>query len=299
MLRNFDVHLMVIISALLSQRAFQQQKDTPLTSARFCIRRAKRLVYPTWIFLSAYFSLLFFTGQSYSAEYYFYSFLLTRYAVGYVWIVLIYLYSALLVPLCIKTSTLKYPLLYIGAIYLVYELMCHFKIGTAIKLIDSTVYYIIPYGLLTYLGFNYRRFNSKAKMIIISVSAAIFGGLAVYYWMQHGTFQDVQIAKYPPRANYLSYGIFVSFLLLYVCEKIKLRLYTNRMIVFISHHSMWIYLWHVMALYLYNYWNLPRIWYIKFPAVYSASIIMVFITNKLFDCIDRDKKCSLFQYLRH
>lgn len=164
MLRNFDVPMMVVISSILGQKSFQKYRSLGSGSIRFCVERAKRLVYPTWIFLVIFFALMVVTGNVFDVAYYLYSFALTRYGIGYVWIILIYLYSALMIPVFDKLSTVKNDWIVVAAAYLVFEIAYFFGIGTDNKLVDSTFYYIIPYGVLTYLGFHYREFSGRTKM---------------------------------------------------------------------------------------------------------------------------------------
>lgn len=299
MMRNFDVPLMVIISSILGQKSFQKCKHIGSGSIYFCVDRAKRLVFPTWIFLIIYFFLLLLTGKTYSNNYYLDSFLLSRYGVGYVWIILIYLYSALLIPLFDKMRTLKYSWICIVATYFVFEIAYFFKIGVNNKLLDSTFYYIIPYGMLTYLGFNYHQFSKKAKNTIITIAALVFILCGMFYWQTHGSFVNVQIAKYPPRLYYLSYGILISFLLFKFCEKVELKIYANRLVLFTSRNSMWLYLWHILALYIYDYLKLPQVWYIKFLIVYFVAATIVTTINKLLNLVEKNKKIPLFRYLRY
>ena len=99
LLRSFDVPLMVILSSILANRSFAKYSKTKSSAVDYYISRIKRLVIPTWIFLAFYFSYSFIvTGQRASIKYYVDSFCLTRYGKGYVWIILIYLYSAMLIP---------------------------------------------------------------------------------------------------------------------------------------------------------------------------------------------------------
>ena len=274
MLRNFDVPLMVILSSILASRSFAKYSETRSSAIDYYVSRIKRLVIPTWIFLVFYFSYSFVvTGQRASTKYYVDSFLLTRYGIGYVWIILIYLYSAMLTPIFARLKLSRKGFIIVCATYILYEIAYFYKLGLNgsgfIKdFIDTTFYYIIPYGVLTYLGYNYFKMKNRTKLIIALVSFIVFISLAVYYQSALGSFQLVQIAKYPPRIYYLGYGIGCSFALLILCKKKHLKLYENRVIRFISSHSMWIYLWHILILDIYGRLKMPEIWFIKLIIVY-------------------------------
>ncbi len=299
MLRSFDVPLMVILSSMLGKKSFEKYQNNNLRTLDYYLSRVKRLVIPTWIFLLIYFGIYYIaSGKLFSLDYYVASFCLTRYGIGYVWIILIYLYSALLLPIFSKAEMSKIGLLCVAVMYVIYEVLYYFKVGINYEIIDTTFYYIIPYGTLTYLGCNYNHMTKKTKKCISITSLAIFVGMALYYWYKCGTPQLVQIAKYPPRLYYMSYGITASFILMLLCENVNLKLYSNKAILFISKHSMWIYLWHVLVLLIYSALGLPKVWYIKLIVVYSISIIIVLIMNKILDFIEKKRTFKILSYFR-
>ena len=303
MFRNFDVPLMVILSSILASKSIAKYSVANVSAVDYYISRFKRLVIPTWIFLIFYFSYNFIvTGQRASIKYYIDSFCLTRYGIGYVWIILIYLYSAMLIPAFTRLKlSLKGPII-VSVSYILYEIAYYYKLGPngsgfLRDFIDTTFYYIIPYGVLTYLGYNYFMLKNRIKLVIPLVSFIIFISLAVYYRSALGSFQSVQIAKYPPRIYYLSYGIGCSFALLIVCEKKNLKLYENKVIRFISSHSMWIYLWHIFILDIYGRLKLPEIWFIKLIIVYMLSVLIVYMVNQRLDYIERNHHYTFTKYL--
>ena len=299
MFRNFDVPLMVIISSLLAEKSYQKYGKDFRSIFKYFISRIKRLVIPTWIFLTIYFIIRAIAQKElFSIDYYINTYLLTRYGFGYVWIILIYLYSALLVPLFAKFKFSYKSILAIVLIYILYEICYCSGIGVNSKTVETTFYYIIPYGLLTFLGYNFSKISYKGKYIIIAISFLLFAGLAAYYAITTESLQNVQIAKYPPRLYYLSYGVFCSFSLLCIASKIKEKYLKNKVIEFISAHSMWLYLWHILVLGLYEKLNLPKNWILKFIVVFSTSAIIVLTINKILDLIEKKRKFAILIYLR-
>ena len=301
MLRNFDVPLMVILSSLLGAAAYQRCKISKVSSFDYFVRRIKRLVIPVWIFLFFYFAVHFLLLQKvFSLKYYISSFLLTKYGIGYVWVILAYLYSALAIPFWAEINFSKKSVFCLLMAYIIYEIAYYLHIGTTNKFIITTFYYILPYGgLLTFLGFNYNRMD-KRKYIVLGISIVVFFISGLYYLQHYGALQNVQLAKYPPRCYYLSYGIAVSFALLIICEKVEFAFYKNPIIKFIAAHSMWIYLWHIAVLVVYKTLRLPKAWVIKFLIVYSVSTVIVYIINSLLDLIEekKGKKINFFNFLR-
>ena len=183
-----------------------------------------------------------------------------------------------------------------------YEIAYYYRIGLDVRFVkyfvDVTFYYIIPYGVLTYLGYNYFNLTNRYKLITILVAFGTFVCLAIYYWGETGTFQIVQIAKYPPRLYYMSYGIGCSFALLLICEKKNLKVFGNKLIVFISTHSMWIYLWHIFVLKIYRKLKFPDVWFIKLIIVYLLSMLIVIIVNKILDSAERGHHFPIIKFLR-
>ena len=298
MLRNFDVPLMVIVSSILASYSIKKNREDKQSTINYYISRIKRLAFPTWIFLIMFFIYKTIIKETMSIDYYISSFLLTKYGLGYIWIILIFLYSALLIPLFRRMGYKKRSSIIILGFYILYEILYYYNIGTANKIRDTTFYYIIPYGLLTYLGFNIERISNKKKKIYILINFIVFSLFVYYYYIKTGTFQSVQIAKYPPRLYYLSYGIFSSLLILYICQRHNLNIFNNKIIIFISKHSLWIYLWHIFVLDIYKYTSLPEIWYVKLLFVYTTAIIITFIINKLLDLMEKNHKLYILKYLR-
>ena len=122
MLRSFDVPLMVLLSALLAERSYKKYTDAPIR--KYFLSRIKRLVIPTWIFLCIYFTVsLVIVHRVREIQYYIASFALTRYGIAYVWIILIYVYVAMLVPLFNKMPLSRKNILIVVFVYLLYELL--------------------------------------------------------------------------------------------------------------------------------------------------------------------------------
>jgi peptidoglycan/LPS O-acetylase OafA/YrhL len=224
---------------------------------------------------------------------------LTKYGIGYVWIMLIYLYSALLVPIIERIGFSVKAIVTVILFYLAYEILYHFQIGTNNIFIETTFYYIIPYGLLTYIGYNLEKIKRKKLIVYIAANLVFFIATAFYLYARTGSLQQVQAYKYPPRLYYLSYGIFCSLSLMTICKNKRYEKYfNNRIMQYISSHSMWIYLWHILTLSAYEKLHLPENWILKFLAVSISAILIVILVNKFLDKLEKRKHIKLFDYLR-
>ena len=84
-----------------------------------------------------------------------------------------------------------------------------------------------------------------------------------------------------------------------ICEKnSNLKVFDNKLIKYVSTHSMWIYLWHILVLAVNKQFKLPEVWFIKLFIVYSASMLMVIVVNKILDLVERKHNLSFIKHLR-
>ena len=277
MIREFDVILMVIVSSYLASYSIKKYNNNFNSIKSYYNSRFKRLVIPTWNFLIIYFIFRFVFYNDYrNGSYYLFSFLLTRYGVAYVWIISIYFLSAFLMPVYRKIGYKKKNFIMIVSIYLLYELLWISGIKINNRFI-VTMLYMIPYGMISYIGYCFDEMSNKDKKFLILTNGFIFTTMFFYYLINNGSIELIENVKYPPRLYYISYGIFCSLLLMTICNKFNFKIFKNKIIVFISKNSLWIYLWHILIL---DFIDLKK-WYINFILVYIISIIIVYIFNKI------------------
>lgn len=81
---------------------------------------------------------------------------------------------AIIVPIASKVDLSKrVHCVIVLMVYILYELICELQIGTSFRLVESTLYYVIPYGIVLILGLNYNFFSRQNKIYM-----AIFFTLA-------------------------------------------------------------------------------------------------------------------------
>ena len=152
-----------------------------------------------------------------------------------------------------------------------------FQLNHPINILESFLYYVVPYGAIYLLGirFSYISFNSS---VLFSIVLILFWCLMSFMlFLSKGEFVYTQAFKYPPSFYYLSYATSIVFLLWAFAEKITTiipwRIFN--WIQFVSENSMWVYLWHIFmisfaSLYLEPYW-------VRFFFTVISSVLMVFI----------------------
>lgn len=301
-LRNFDVPLMVLVSGL----AFVRSKKIE-SYQNYLWKRIKRLVFPTWLFLTFYFVFMSAIIQVNNLNF---QIIIDSYTliegIGYVWIIRVFLLVALTAPLILSfNQKIKNNLVYfasLGIIYLGYELLLWFTLPYKNTwwgyLFTIIVYYSIVYSLIFAIGIRIPQLSKFHNLILCLIFMSIFSVLAFSYYKNTGTFVQTQTSKYPPSIYYLSYALGMSILCWLLVDKVaviigKLKK-LQAFILFIAQNSFWVYLWHVQFLKLFEYYyasfqGLTKSLYVYFPIRYSliyfASIgitfIQIYIINKI------------------
>lgn len=286
--RSFDVPLMVIISAILAKKTYNRE-----TTIKYWKKRYFRLVIPTHIFLVSFFIIMFlFSRENLTYKLMVNSFLLLHNSIGYVWIILVYFMCALLIPIIDKIDITKKNIkIGIVIIYLLYEILVYFKFNFTNNLFYSIFYFIIPYGIITILGYHYDKLTKKNKLYI-SISCLIFNIVFMLINLiinqKYVLYTDY---KYPPTFYFLSYGVFMSILLIEVVRKRNMGF--NKLVNFISQNSLWIYLVHILVLKLLET-LLPNInWMTQYILIVEITLVMIFMKNLCINVIEKKAKVDL------
>lgn len=284
MLRSFDVPLLVILSGILAQKSSEGSYQ------QYLFKRIKRLLFPTWIFLTFYFLVMLAVGASCSPKTILKSYLLQQDSIGYVWIIWVYLLCAAATPI-LKRYAGKRETAILLITYVIYEVLCYYKVGFHNRFLYYTFYYF-PYILLTYYGLNIERLSDKVKISIGLAAAFTFVILAVVYGVHYGSFQLVSVAKYPPTAYYLSYGVMAATFLILFFEKKhdSIYIYSNWFVRFVSSHSLWMYLWHILFVKAFNSRYLHVNWFVSFLGTMIGSLLITFLQDKTVRWIQKRKQ---------
>lgn len=290
-IRNFDVPFMVFLSGILAEDSLRREKKKAgYRFGHYIKRRIFRLLLPTWCFLSFYFVTLSLLETRFSPSVIVKFFLLQHDSIGYVWVIWIYLMCGIMVPFLDRISDNKI-LLFMGSVaaYIVFEICFARHMGTENRIISTTVYYAVPYGILTVLGMCYSSLKKRTRQEIFVAGMSVYLFLAFYFYRQRGGYFSTQAYKYPPRLYYMSYGIMMSMLVSYILESKNRAIYQAKIIRFISSSSLWIYLWHIFYLKL-----VPRFvgntWYVVNCVVAVCSIYTVYLQNLIVHYFEEKKK---------
>ena len=284
-LRNFDVPLMILVSAMSFSLSFKMNEPYP----SYVWKRIKRLVFPVWLFLTLYFAALFAINPT--SDDLNFTTILTSYGllegIGYVWVIRVFLLVALISPLLYawhkntQENSKYFATLALG--FLAYELLRYVSLPYiqpgAGELISSVILYLIPYGILFAIGLRMTQINTKQlyALAFISLATLIFAGLGLF--LLNGKIVPTQSLKYPPSIYYFSYALFISSLLWihsqsidHVIEKLKIK----NFVLFTARNSIWIYLWHIPLVK-----TLHSHFILKYLIAFSVAVLITYVQVSL------------------
>lgn len=262
-LRNFGMPMLVVASGMAHAVIYQAK---PLVVGTFYRHRLSRLVIPTWIFMLFFFPLLYvflhLAGKPYPFDLKFIIGSLTFYSgTGFFWIFKIYIILALITPLALRVRQSGVPkAVYFWALgigYIAYEISIPLLSGALPEslqgLLDEVIFIVVPYTLIFLYGLRLRELSDRQVLAVALAAFAIFLFIALRKLMFFGEFIQTQEFKYPPKLYYLSYGFFGLSMVYLLSRKYAGRIRRPQVITWLSSHSLWIYLWHIVAYYLWFY----------------------------------------------
>lgn len=262
-IRTFDVPLMVFISSICYK---------PLCGGgylAYCMKRFKRIYIPVAIFLTLFFgaellSLLIIGKPNMNLKVIVGSYLLLNYpGIGYVWIMRVFIMMALITPLMYewlcKTRFLA-TIIIIGTIIVLQKLFASMTplIDSDVVrfIVDETLLYAVGYSAIAILGVKITQFSHRQIIIVITIATMAVAG----YVLCNNMIFDPQATKYPPQSLYILYGLMCSAILWWL-QPFLSSLGRIRFFAYLSKNSMWIYLWHIIPVYMIAYLNLmPKFW---------------------------------------
>ena len=146
-LRAFDVPLMIFVSGIcFAGKEIKSYKS-------FIWKRVKRLLIPTYLFLFAYFSLVFIAKAAgfdfgIRKEHVIGSFLLFE-GIGFVWIIRVFLIIAILTPLLLWISNrIKFMLAFCLALLTFQTALVYYQVGFGYLFFRDFILYGIGYGII-------------------------------------------------------------------------------------------------------------------------------------------------------
>jgi len=248
-IRVFDVCMLVFASGLTLKYHGNSWKEYLL----YLVKRFKRLVVPTWIFLLVYFGFSYFMSLNndqwdYTLLDYVRSFTFTG-GIDYIWIIRVYFLMAVVSPLIVKISGSalfkRYWFVSVLVLFVFNELLgqasgCINNEGVR-KLVQGFLVYTLGYSIIEIVACLAKSVRIRGGFF------AVFSAAFLILWGFSGA-ASPQTAKYPPQALYILYGLCVSIGVYCVLE--QRRIPDDNILAYairwLSSNSLWIYLWHIL-----------------------------------------------------
>lgn len=169
-------------------------------------------------------------------------------------------------------------------VYVLYELFVFSGINESNVIFEFIIAYAIPYGIIYVIGMVSRKTSHVEDMKISIIFFFIFVLSSVCIFLIYNQIQATQIMKYPPTIYYISYALFMSFLLMGIFKMMPLK--KLGVIEFCSGSSLWIYLWHIFFLYLIPLLFGQIHWTAYYMVVVTCSIAVCYVQNKIVDKLE-------------
>lgn len=286
--RIFDVPLMAMLlgmSFVLSMKG----KNFEENYGSYVVKRFKRLIIPTWIFLTIFFSSIFLLKICLKISYPFsIKEIITSYAlisgIGYVWIIRVFFTIGLVSPLLLyisrKIKKLLHQILFIYGMLLIQQVLCMISgslSGYSSKIFESLIAISFGYIICAMVGFWV--VNLEVKQLAIFAAASLIPFLIMNISIP---FLSLSEQKYPPSPFFVLYGISVSLILLLVLSNNQF-IETFKKITFFnwaSKYSLEIYFWHIVPIMFFS-WAMPDLsWIVKFSLATIGSCCATYIQTK-------------------
>lgn len=290
-IRTFDVVMLVFISGM--SFAYSYKRRVAVSS--YVKKRIKKLVVPTYIllvflFTASYLACLIIKRQQvFDVKTVFYSFAYLDKGIGYIWIVKVYIMTALSNYIAIRFLDSKNRAIgmyaIVGLSLLAFELISAQVYGNNL-LIDSYLINVLPYCAVSICGILWVRYDVVRKPMIYTV--LFLFGLYQAVLVIKGIGFNPDSFKYPPSVYYISYGICISLLLLrFIPSKAPAP------IIWVSMNSFDIYLSHVLFIFAFNLleeingFSWVSIWWVKYSLTVGLALVFCLFLNKVKNAIGR------------
>lgn len=280
-LTEFNVPMMVFLSGI--SYALSTKKET---YGAYCLKRFKRLILPTWIFIWCYGIILSLISSNFMAKFIFFNSIFYTY--WYVWIIRVFFLIALLAPLFKRyidsINNLKLVIVQLSFIYICYELIIRF-VNTESLLWDIFAQ-IIPYSMFFILGMVSMKMKERDFYILSIIGILMFSIIACYNYFTLHTFIVTSTFKYPPQIYYSSFAIAVISILWIIRKSIEriMKVIHGRISIFLQYigsHTIWIYFWHIPVVEYFINTNSDIHYMVKFIIAMSFAVLFAFLQELL------------------
>ena len=272
-LRSFDVSLMVFVSTFLF---IENNFDSQASFFEYLTKRIKRLLIPTYIFLTFFWVSLSIAGHFPGWDIIIKSFMLQRDCslAGYVWVIWIFIIVSISnFRFCRRKEKIHIPMIILCVV--IYEMFCSYTDLKLYRVFYYSIFSIVPWSIWGIISTYYLRANDSIKDKMFLLSIFLYSVIFVLLFNYEGKFVPTSSFKYPARTYYFAYSLVAIHVLFRYINNINLV--KNSFIYFISKSSLWIYLWHIFSLSILKYVCHIQNWLVLYFATIISAIFITYI----------------------
>jgi peptidoglycan/LPS O-acetylase OafA/YrhL len=277
---NFVVPVFLFVSSYLFFKRYSlvENKVFPL----YAKKRFLRLIFPYYLFLVVYLTLVFIIEPKKASSQFIYSSFTLTGGVDINWLVLLFIYLSILNPIILfayqKVKFLFYLLAAAVLTSTVYLLFHPFSINW-----KYTMW--LPWMLIPIFSLYFVKYEKSLRFIYLSIVA-----LLMIFLLSRLTLNNLNRSlrifdnKYPPNLYCLSYGLLWTLILYLISKMRMMRIwFLESFIGFFSRYSYSLFFIHYLIIYvatkLVNYWNLH--WLNFFILILLSSMLLQYVIKRL------------------
>lgn len=156
---------------------------------------------------------------------------------------------------------------------------------------NLVVFVIVPFAILYLYGLKLPDLSSRRVGELAVGSGLIFLAIAIFHALAQRDFVHTQAYKYPPTIYYLSYAFCALNVVYLVCRNYLSR-FPSSALSWLSANSLWVYLWHILAVYLWRFTFGSADGYLPLVAAKAAFLLgfgvcATLLQNAVSDCLRR------------
>ena len=169
-------------------------------------------------------------------------------------------------------------------LFLLYEALANTGILSSLWT-QFLVSFIIPVSSIICFSFWVKNTSNKNLFLGSLICLLICFMIGYIFYAATGYIYNTNFMKYPFRTYYLGYAIGMSgfLILLFRSEKLT-RIFNNSLVTFISSHSLWIYLWHILFVEISKGFHIA--WELRFVAVVLCTLLVTFFQPRLVNWLE-------------
>lgn len=140
------------------------------------------------------------------------------------------------------------------------------------------------------LGLRMKHISQNRERSMATWVFVVAMGLLGYYFGTNGLcLLRLQGYKYPPQSYYLMYGLLMCSAL-WCLRRAFVKLFNNKYVLFIGKNTIWIYLYHILFLFLTSIF--PINWLARYVIVYLFAVIITFVQYRIASKYIGDRACK-------